>query len=101
MLQKLASKRDEAQRDEFKQRLQTDFIGDGSKFVVVDETSKNDWTYAWRFGRAARGQRAQIHDVFVQGTHYLMCAALTIDGYLAARVVEGSYDAAEFYDFIA
>ena len=30
-----------------------------------------------------------------------MCAALTIDRYLAAWVVEGSYDAAEFYDFIA
>ena len=53
MLQKLASERDEARHDEFKQRLQTDFISDGSEFVVVDETSKNNWTYAWRFGRAA------------------------------------------------
>ena len=53
MLQKLASEHDEAQHNEFKQRLQMDFISDGSEFVVVDETSKNNQTYAQRFGRAA------------------------------------------------
>ena len=68
MLQKLASERDEVRREEFKQMLRTDFVGDGSEFVVVDETSKNDRTYARRFGRAARGQRAQIRDVFIRGT---------------------------------
>ncbi|OJA19090.1 hypothetical protein AZE42_03733, partial [Rhizopogon vesiculosus] len=26
---------------------------------------------------------------------------MTIDGYLAARVVEGSFDSQEFYDFVA
>lgn len=51
VLQKLALERDEARREEFKQMLRTDFVGDGSEFVVVDETSKNDRTYARRFGR--------------------------------------------------
>jgi hypothetical protein len=26
---------------------------------------------------------------------------MTIDGYLAARIVEGSFDSQEFYDFVA
>ena len=101
MLQKIALERDEVRREEFKQMLQTDFIGDGSEFVVIDETSKNDRTYARPFSRATQGQRAQIRDVFVRGTRYSLCTALTRDGYLATRVVEGSYDADQLYDFIA
>ena len=46
MLQKLAAERNEVQREEFKQMLQNDFMGNGSEFVVIDETSKNDQTYA-------------------------------------------------------
>lgn len=97
MLQKLAAERDEIRYEEFKQMLLTDFIGDGSEFVVVDETSKNERTYARQFGRAAQGQQAQIRDVFVRGTQYSLCTALTTDGYLAARAIEGLYDADEFY----
>jgi hypothetical protein len=26
---------------------------------------------------------------------------MTVEGYIAARVVEGSYDAEQFYDFVA
>ena len=43
----------------------------------------------------------QIQDDFGRGTRYSLCAALTTDGYLATRVIEGSYDADEFYSFIA
>ncbi|KAF8554376.1 hypothetical protein OG21DRAFT_1382535, partial [Imleria badia] len=32
---------------------------------------------------------------------YSLCVALTVNRYLAAWVVEGSYDTDEFYDFIA
>ena len=46
MLQKLAAEHNEVLREKFKQTLQNDFMGNGSEFVVVDETSKNDRTYA-------------------------------------------------------
>ncbi|KIJ06059.1 hypothetical protein PAXINDRAFT_92561, partial [Paxillus involutus ATCC 200175] len=62
---------------------------------------KNERTYARHYGRAVRGHRAHICDVFAHGDHYSLCAALTVDGYLAARAIEGSYDTEEFYDFIA
>ncbi|KAG2749003.1 hypothetical protein P692DRAFT_20654569, partial [Suillus brevipes Sb2] len=97
----LASERDEVRREEFKASLRNDFIGDGSEFVVIDETSKNDRTYARHYGRAPSGDRAQLTDVFVRGDRYSLCAAMTVEGYIAAQVVEGSFDAQEFYDFVA
>ena len=101
VLQKIASERDEVHRLEFQEYLCDTFIGDGSEFVVVDETSKNERTFARHYGRAPRGQRAQLKDVFVRGDRYSLCAAMTVDGYIAARVVEGSFDAEQFYNFIA
>jgi len=101
VLQKLALERDEAEREEFKEMLRTYFVGNGSEFVVVGESSKSDHTYAWGFGKAPQGQHAQICDVLVRGTRYSLGAAMTTDGYFAARVMEGSYDADQFYDFIA
>lgn len=99
-LQKLASERNELCRAEFRNYLRDNFVGDGSEFVVVDETSKNERTYARHYGRAARGRRAQLRDVFVRGIRYSLCAALTTQGYIATHVVEGSYDTQKFYDFI-
>ncbi|KAF9241271.1 hypothetical protein BU15DRAFT_12521, partial [Melanogaster broomeanus] len=58
----------------------------------VDETSKNELTWARHYGRAASGTRAILSDVFVRGDRYSLVAAITVDGYLAAEVVEGSYD---------
>lgn len=37
---------------------------------------------------------------FARGTRYSLCAALTIDGYLAGGAIEDSYDVNEFYDFM-
>lgn len=48
ILHKIAIERDKQLRDEWKESLgdQTKFQGDGSKFVCVDETSKNEKVYA-------------------------------------------------------
>ncbi|THU93491.1 hypothetical protein K435DRAFT_613236, partial [Dendrothele bispora CBS 962.96] len=39
-------------------------------------------------------------DVFVRGTRYSLVAAMSTKGYIATRVIKGSYDAAEFFSFI-
>ena len=100
-LRKIAVERNEITREEFRTMLQTEFIGDGSEFIVVDETSKDQRIYARRYGRAPHGHRAELTDVFVRGDQYSLCAALTLDGYIAARAIPGLYDADEFYSFIA
>ncbi|KAF8955173.1 hypothetical protein BDZ97DRAFT_1597388, partial [Flammula alnicola] len=59
---------------------------------VLDETSKNEHTFARRYGRAPLSERAQLRDVFVRGDRYSLVAAMTTGGYIAAKVVPGSYD---------
>jgi len=42
-----------------------DFLPDGSQFICLDETSKNELTYARKYGCAYSGERAELTDVFV------------------------------------
>ena len=37
---------------------------------------------------------------FVCGERYSLLAAMSVDGYVSAQVVEGSVDTAKFFDFI-
>jgi len=101
LLHKLATERDEILREDWKESLRTDFQGDGSEFVCVDETSKNEHTYARRFGRAMSVEQAILSDVFVRGDRYSLVAAITVGGYIASAVVPGSLDSFDFYNFIA
>jgi transposase len=101
ILHKIAAERDECLRQEWRESIRTNFAGDGTEFVCVDETSKNDLSYARRFGRSQAGERAHLTDVFVRGDRYSLVAALTTEGYIAAHAVEGSLDSFEFYNFIA
>ena len=100
ILHKLASERDEQRRQDFWQLILHMFQGDGSEFIFVDETSKDERTWAHHYGCAMSGACASLSDVFVCGDRYSLVAAMTIDGYIAADVVEGSYDRELFYVFI-
>jgi transposase len=68
ILHKIAKERDEQLRLDY--RASEDFCGDGSEFVCVDETSKNELTYARRYGRSMSGEQAHLTDVFVRGDRY-------------------------------
>ena len=41
-----------------------------------------------------------LKDVFVRGDRYSLVAALTIDGYIAAEAIPGSFDSIDFLEFI-
>jgi len=101
LLHKIAHERNEALRAEFWETVFEHSGGDGREFVFVDEMSKNDHDTARRYGRAMSGERADFIDNFVRGERYSLVAAMTIDGYIATRVVLGAFDAFEFYDYIA
>jgi len=97
----MALERDEALREDWRDGLRNDFFGDGSEFVCVDETSKNELTYGRRYGRSMSGEPANLTDVFARGDRYSLVAVITTKGYIAAHAVPGSFDAFEFYNFIA
>ncbi|KIK95153.1 hypothetical protein PAXRUDRAFT_11628 [Paxillus rubicundulus Ve08.2h10] len=67
ILHKVATERNEALHEEFRESLWTNFQGDRSEFVCVDEVSKNELTWARHYGRAMAGQRAPLTDVFIHG----------------------------------
>jgi hypothetical protein len=69
--------------------------------VCLNETSKNDHTYAQKFRRVMSGEQAELKDVFVCGDRYSLLAAITMEGYIATCVVPGSFDSFEFYNFVA
>lgn len=101
LLVKIAIERDEVLRQEWKDmQAGDDFLADGTQFVFLDETSKNELTFARRYGRAYSGNRAELKDVFVRGDRYSLVAALTVDGYMACHIVPGSFDSIDFLEFV-
>jgi len=67
-LHKLAIEHDKALQEDWRESLRTDFQGDGSEFVCIGETSKNEHTYAWRYGRARSGEDAILGMFLCEGT---------------------------------
>ena len=100
VLWKIAIERDEVQRAEFFHSICHGFSGTGDEFVVVDESSKNEHMLTWRYGCAPIGQDATLMAPFVRSNCYSLIAAMSKTGYLAFRVVPGSLDLYEFFDFI-
>ncbi|KAJ6580269.1 hypothetical protein B0H10DRAFT_1834850 [Mycena sp. CBHHK59/15] len=99
MLQKIALERDKERCRAWKESIHDDFENKASYFVTVDETSKNEHTIARTHGRAMVGERAITESEFIRGPRYSVGAAITAEGYIAVKVVEGSFDALLFFDF--
>ena len=98
MLQKAVIERDEFCCDEFRNWVSANLVA--SMIVTADELSKDDHTIFRRWGRSAHGDRAIVESNFVRGERYSIVAAISINGYEAVWVVDGSVDSAEFFDFI-
>ncbi|KAJ7705199.1 hypothetical protein B0H16DRAFT_1668265 [Mycena metata] len=80
ILQKIAVERDNEGRRDYFYTIQNGFSGTGREFVTVDDLSL--WPRTdWNAGRLRR-------------------PAMSMDGYIAQRVVEGSLDSYDFFDFI-
>lgn len=101
LLHKIAQECDEVMQSEFMDTVRDHSDGQGVEFIFIDEMSKNDHDTVHRYGVSLSGERADFIDNFVHGDRYSLVAAITVEGYVTARVVAGSYDAIEFYDFIA
>ena len=97
-LRRAAGERDEMRREEWVSFVQDHLVP--SMLVFVDESSKDNRTIYRHFGRAPAGTRAVRNVPFARGTRYSIVAALSIKGYVASEVVEGSVDSALFFKFI-
>lgn len=102
VLQRIARERDEVGRTDYRTCIRNPnyFSGTGIEFVTVDESSKDERTLARHRGRAPVGQRAEYTTDFIRGDRYTLTAAMSTQGYIATRIVLGSMDAFDFFDFI-
>ena len=98
LLQKAAAEQDDIARSEWLLEITTLYSAD--QLVVLNKTSKDDRTIIWKYGHALSGEDPFVEVSLDRGVCYSILPALTIDGYLAVRVIEGSIDGAEFYDFV-
>lgn len=70
------------------------------QLMMTDEMLKNDKTTMRCCGRSLKGQRAEADDVFIPGVQYSLLPLLTLDGIVAAIVVEGSVTCRVFLCFL-
>jgi len=100
LLHKIAIKRDEELHEQWREmQASNDFLDDGSQFVCIDETSKNE-VRVRKYGHTYSGECTELKDVFAWGDRYSLVAALTVDGYIASNAVPGSFDSMDFLEFI-
>jgi transposase len=97
-LKRIATQRDDAYRADWLHNMTSNYTAD--QLVFLDESSKDDRAILRRYGRAISGQTARENVSLNKGVRYSVLPALTIDGYIAVRAVEGSIDGAEFFDFV-
>jgi len=87
-LRKAAAERDEVAVAEWLLMVTSNYTAE--QCIWLDESSKDDRTLSRQFGRSLAGQRAVDVTPLERGIRYSILPALTLDGYIALRVVEGS-----------
>ena len=98
LLRRRAAERDEVARDQWKEDVWLNFVV--AQMVWTDESSKDDHTIYCNYGQATMGQRAVINTQCICGERFSILPAMTIKGYVATRIVSGSVEGEEFFNFI-
>lgn len=98
LLRRCAAERSEHRHAEFIDYCTANLMAD--MIISVDKSSKDDRTLYRHYGRSRAGTRACINANFVRGTRWSILPAMTVDGYLAVELIEGSVNGIIFLEFI-
>ena len=98
MLHKAAAEQDEAEQVEFRDWACNYVTAD--MVVTTDESSKNNRTIFLWWGRSMRGTSANMYAGFNRGERYSILATISVNGYVVTRIIVGSINSLEFFDFI-
>ena len=97
-LKRAAAEHDNAYRTEWIINMTMNYMAD--QLVFLDKSSKDDHVVLRQYGHALSGQDTVQHVSLNRGVRYSILPALSLDGYMAVRVIKGSIDGAEFHDFV-
>ena len=70
------------------------------QILCTDQSYIDDHTGTCQKGYAICGEECFVASPFCQGDRYTVNPVLSVDGFIALEIVEGSMDGAKFYDFI-
>jgi hypothetical protein len=84
---KAAAEQDAAARAEWLDNVISTYSAD--QMVFLDESSKDGRTLIRKYDHAPSGEVPVEQVIFDRGVRYSILPALTLDGYMAVRVVEG------------
>ncbi|GES91797.1 homeodomain-like protein [Rhizophagus clarus] len=70
------------------------------QLIFIDESSKDERTLNRSYGYSNRGCKLQHNVIFLRGKRYTILPALSLDGYIAVDIIEGSCNKERFKDFI-
>ena len=70
------------------------------QILCTDQSYIDDRTGTCQKGYAIRGEECFVPSPFCQGDRYTINPVLSVDGFIALEIVEGSMDGTKFYDFI-
>jgi transposase len=98
LMRRAAAERDHELRTEWMYVILGTYTAE--QMVVIDESSCDGRTLIRKYGRAASNSTPILTVSLDRGKRYSILPALTLDGYIVVRVVEGSIDGGEFLEFI-
>jgi hypothetical protein len=70
------------------------------QLIFIDETSKDERSVSHLYGYSYKNSIAIKKVVLIRGKRYTILPALTVDGFIAADIMEGSCDKDKFQTFI-
>src|SRR5947207_12195047 len=70
------------------------------QLIFIDEIYKDERSISRLYSYSNVNNRANKKVVFIRGKCYIILLALTIDGFIAAKIMEGSCDKDKFRTFI-
>jgi hypothetical protein len=70
------------------------------QLIFLDESAKDERALSRLYGYSPTYTRARKNIVFVRGKRYTILPALTLDGFIALDIMEGSCDQKRFTEFV-
>src|SRR6266542_1688667 len=98
IIQKVVKERSEALRGFYLYNIGINYTSE--QLIFIDETAKDERTLTRLYGYSPINTRAKKSIVFVRGKRYTILPALSLEGFIAVDVMEGSCDKERFQTFI-
>jgi len=70
------------------------------QLVFLDESAKDEWSLSRGYGYSLMNTRARKNVVFVRGKRYTILPALSLQGFIAIDIMEGSCTKERFKNFV-